>query len=249
MSCPGREEKIAAFLDGELDGSARTEMEAHLATCPACSARAGELRELSRDLRAGASRPEPSAEQTRALGMALRRRPSWSFASLVGAAKFAFVAAAAAVLVWCAATWWARPSSERRIGEEVVAAHVRSLLADHLTDVASSDRHTVNPWFQGKVDCAVGARDHAEQGFPLAGGRLDYVDGRSVAAVVYRHGAHALNVFVWPQAPDGSRSSGELAVRGYRVLYWSSGGTVRWLVSDADESTVTALADLVRSDG
>jgi anti-sigma factor RsiW len=249
MSCLGREERLAAFLDGELDETARAEMEAHLATCPACAARAAGLRGLSRTLREGASRPEPSAEQIRALGMALRRRPSRSFARLVVAAKFAFVAAAAAVRVWCAATWWARPSSETRIGEEVVAAHVRSLLADHLTDVLSSDRHTVNPWFQGKVDCAVGARDHAEQGFPLAGGRLDYVDGRSVAAVVYRHGPHVLNLFVWPQAPGGSLSSGELAVRGYRVLHWCSGGTVRWLVSDADESTVSALADLVRSDG
>jgi len=247
MSCPGREEKIAALLDGELDPAARAEMEAHLAGCAACSARAQELRELSKNVREGASRPEPDADQVRRLGRAIRRGPGGKLARAAAVAKYALVAAAAAVLAWSAATWWARPAEEKRIGEEVVAAHVRSLLADHLTDVASSDRHTVNPWFQGKVDCAVGARDHAEQGFPLAGGRLDYVGGRAVAAVVYRHGPHALNLFVGSERPGGG-GSGELAVRGYRIVHWTAGGTERWLVSDADESTVKTLADLLRTD-
>jgi anti-sigma factor RsiW len=247
MSCPGREEKIAALLDGELDPSARAEMEAHLAGCAACSARAQELRELSRAVREGASRPEPDAEQVRRLGRAIRRGPGGKLARVSAVAKYALVAVAAAVVAWSAATWWARPSEEKRIGEEVVVAHVRSLLADHLTDVASSDRHTVNPWFQGKVDCAVGARDHAEQGFPLAGGRLDYVDGRTVAAVVYRHGPHVLNLFVGSERPGGGGSAA-LAVRGYHIVHWTAGETERWLVSDADESTVKALADLLRAD-
>jgi anti-sigma factor RsiW len=246
MSCPGREEKIAALVDGELDGAARAEMEAHLAGCAACSARLAELRELSKTVREGASRPEPDADQVRRLGRAIRRGPGGRLARAATFAKYALVAAAA-VLAWSAATWWAKPSEERRMGEEIVAAHVRSLLVDHLTDVASSDRHTVNPWFQGKIDFAVGARDHGEQGFPLAGGRLDYVDGRAVAAVVYKHGPHALNLFVSSERSGGG-GSGELAVRGYRIVHWTAGGTERWLVSDADESTVKALADLLRAE-
>jgi anti-sigma factor RsiW len=253
MSAHGREEQLAALVDGELEAAARTELEAHLSTCTACSARAAELRELSKKVREGASRPEPDPEQIRRLGRALRMdRPgqgrSGKLARTAALSKYILVAAAAGVLAWIASMWWLRPTAEQRIGEEIVAAHVRSLQADHLTDVASSDRHTVNPWFQGKIDCAVGARDHAEKGYPLAGGRLDYVDGRAVAAVVYRHGPHALNLFVWSTRPGESARSGELAVRGYRVVHWASGETERWLVSDADPSTVQALAELVRAD-
>jgi anti-sigma factor RsiW len=126
---------------------------------------------------------------------------------------------------------------------------VRSLQADHLIDVASTDRHVVNPWFQGKIDFALGAHDHADKGFALEGGRLDYVGGRTVAAVVYRHGPHALNLFVWPAAHESRADEGELVVRGYRLAHWSAGGTERWIVSDADATTVHALADLARADG
>jgi anti-sigma factor RsiW len=164
-------------------------------------------------------------------------------------ATHALLAAAAAYVAWIAAIWWTRPSEEQRIGEAVVEAHVRSLLADHLTDVASSDRHTVNPWFQGKVDFAVGARDHADRGFALEGGRLDYVDGALVASIVYRHGKHAMNLFLWPSRADGNEGVGKIAVRNYRIVHWKTGGVWRWLVSDADETTIQDLTKLLQSDG
>ncbi len=249
MSCGDREETISSYVDGELDASAKAELERHLAGCAACAARERELRALSQTIREGASRPTPDAEQVRRLGASLRERGRGKVARTVALGRYALVAAAASVLAWLVASWWARVPEERRVGDEIVAAHVRSLLADHLTDVASSDRHTVNPWFQGKLDCAVGARDFAGQQFVLEGGRLDYVDGRVVAALVYRHAQHAINLFVWPARPGGNRSPGTLAIRGYHIVHWDSGGTERWLVSDADETTVHALADLVQSGG
>lgn len=246
MSCPERSSQISAYLDGELDAAARAELEAHLATCAACAADLRAWRELSGTIREGASSPEiDSAFQARLASSLREHRRPW--AKIV--ATHVLVAAAAAYLAWIAAVWWTRPAEEQRIADAVVAAHVRSLLADHLTDVVSSDRHTVNPWFQGKIDFAVGARDHADHGFALEGGRLDYVDGTVVASIVYRHGKHAMNLFLWPSRAPGAEGVGEIACRGYRVVHWRTGGIWRWLVSDADEGTLQELAKLLQSDG
>ena len=254
MSCPDRVAQLSAYLDGELEASTKKDLERHVATCASCSTHLAELRALSGTIRANASRPAPDAEKVRRLGESLRAEtpddaspgPSGRIA---GFARSALLAAAAAVVAWLAAVWWTRPSREERLATDLVAAHVRSLQADHLTDVVSTDRHVVNPWFQGKIDFAVGAHDHKDKGFALEGGRLDYVDGRTVAAVVYRHGPHALNLFVWPARSDDGKDDGELVERGYRLVHWSAGGTERWIVSDADATTVHALADLARADG
>jgi len=249
MSCPDRVEQISAHVDGELDLPTRKELERHLAACASCSTRLAELRALSKSIRENASRPAPDEERLRILGDSLRAETAIPESRVAAFARTALVAAAAAVVAWIGAIWATRPTAEARIASELVAAHVRSLQADHLTDVVSTDRHVVNPWFQGKIDFAVGAHDHKDKGFALEGGRLDYVDGKTVAAVVYRHGPHALNLFVWPSASDGPTDDRELVIRGYRLAHWSANGTERWIVSDADATTVRALADLARADG
>src|SRR6185295_16705421 len=132
-----------------------------------------------------------------------------------------------------------------QIGEMVVAAHIRSLQAEHLTDVASSDRHTVNPWFQGKLSFAVKAEDYAAQGFVLAGARLEYIDGSDVAALVYRHGKHVLNVFEWPIHADASTGPRLVTIRGYATQHWIANGLNVWVVSDADPRTVAELTALL----
>jgi anti-sigma factor RsiW len=117
--------------------------------------------------------------------------------------------------------------------QQLVDNHVRSMLADHLTDIPSSDHHTVKPWFNGKVPVAPEAVDLAAQGFPLAGGRLDYVDNRVVAALVYRHGGHIVNLFVWP-SPDAKDAAAKIESRqGYNLLHWTQAGVTFWAVSDA----------------
>jgi anti-sigma factor RsiW len=120
---------------------------------------------------------------------------------------------------------------------ELVDAHVRSLLPDHLLDVVSTDRHTVKPWFAGKTDIAPPVLDLTDKGFPLLGGRLDYVDGHSAAVLVYGRRLHKINVFVWRTTTSEPRD-GSFEVRGHSLLHWSNGGLSYWAVSDA------ALADL-----
>lgn len=254
MKCGEREARLGAYVDGELDLSASLELEQHLATCAVCTARAEELRQLSRTIRSRASHYEPSQELREKLRTLLRPsapRVVDVRATFVRKERIAILlaAAAAVVVAWMGGAWWARPSAEVRIGEEVVAAHIRSMQAGHLTDVDSSDRHTVNPWFQGKLNFAVRAEDFAARGFALSGARLDYVFGEDVAALVYRHGKHVLNVFEWPIQGDSSTEPSLATIRGYATQHWIANGLHVWVVSDADPSTVAEFAALLRGGG
>jgi anti-sigma factor RsiW len=126
------------------------------------------------------------------------------------------------------------------IQDEVVAGHVRSLLADHLTDVATSDQHTVKPWFNGKIDFSPPVVDLAPQGFPLVGGRVDYVHGRVVAALVYRRRGHLINVFVWPAPPGPATTTTR---DGYNIENWSKDGLTFWAVSDAAADEISGFRE------
>ena len=138
------------------------------------------------------------------------------------------------------------PASGDVIVQEVVDSHVRSLLASHLTDVASTDQHTVKPWFNGHLDTAPPVKDFAAEGFPLIGGRLDYIDHRPVAAMVYRHGLHPINLFVWA---DPSKTQGQpdvTARQGYNIRHWVEGDLTYWLISDVEADQLAALEALLR---
>jgi len=156
----------------------------------------------------------------------------------------------AAGLVLAAFTGWGvgsfrptdRSSSTDRTQNELIDAHVRSLLPGHLLDVVSSDRHTVKPWFAGKTDIAPAVVDLSQRGFPLLGGRLDYVDGHSAATLVYGRRLHTINLFVW-RSGEGEPAGGSFAVRGYSLLHWTSGGLSYWAVSDAAPSELEAFRE------
>jgi len=131
-------------------------------------------------------------------------------------------------------------SAGNEITNALVDTHVRSLLPGHLLDVQSSDRHTVKPWFAGKADIAPAVVDLSDKGFPLLGGRLDYVDGHTAAALVYGRRQHTINLFVWRAAP-ADPSDGSFAVRGYSLVHWTNGGLSYWAVSDAAGSELEAF--------
>ena len=140
---------------------------------------------------------------------------------------------AAAVLLTSTITYYSVVASNAdRVVDEVVAAHVRSLVTNRLTDVESSDQHTVKPWFNGRVDFAPPVKDLTEQGFPLAGGRLDYVDGRPIAALLYRHRQHWISVFMWPDQSGNDTATRRFSRRGYAITEWSSDGLRFYVVSD-----------------
>ena len=137
-------------------------------------------------------------------------------------------------------------ADEDRIIRDVAAAHVRSLMIEgHLNDVASTDQHTVKPWFEGKLDFAPVVSDFAASGFTLIGGRLDYLDGRPVAALTYRHRLHVVNLFQWPATASGDRAPVALARHGYALVHWRRAGIDYWAVSDIASEDLLAFARLL----
>jgi anti-sigma factor RsiW len=151
--------------------------------------------------------------------------------------------AAASVISWNAALMQARVGGEGVLEREVASAHVRSLMAEgHLNDVVSTDQHTVKPWFQGKLDFAPVVNDLAPSGYPLTGGRLDYIDGRPVAALTYRSRLHVLNLFEWPAADAGDAKPELVTRNGYSIVRWKRGGLQYWLVSDASPADLLKFA-------
>ncbi len=240
MSCL-QSEWLDGYFDGELDAARAAEFEAHLAGCPGCGealARRGTLR----DALAGASLYAPARASLRSrIRRALpgRRQGRGALAWLGAAAAVVLVAGLALVALRQA------PTTDRLVLASVLDAHVRSLQPGHLVDVLSSDRHTVKPWFDGRLDFSPPVADLAPDGFPLTGGRLDVVGGRSVAALVYARGKHAIGLFVWPTGgADAAARSG--SANGYQWVHWVRGGMTFWAVSDVSAEDLASFARLLQ---
>jgi anti-sigma factor RsiW len=237
---------LHAYVDNELSVEGALEARAHLANCPRCRNDFEEIRVLRDVLQKSLQPTEPSATFLGKLHRSVHQLEPARQRSRKGVAAWIaapLVAVAAALLVVLPT----RHQSSADLADEVVSAHLRSLQAAHLTDVASSDRHTVKPWFQGKVPFSLTVRDFSEEGFSLEGGRLDYLDGQPVAALVYRVRQHAVNLFVWPAPTSRDSTSVAGVLSGIRTLHWTSSGMNWWLVSDVDGEDLIRLASLLRS--
>jgi anti-sigma factor RsiW len=244
MSC-GQAQWLHGYFDGELDAARAAEFDAHLEGCAACTRALAAQKALRTALGAAdlyARAPASLRSRVRAqlstprAGMASRRL-FWR--GLAAAASLVLVLVGA----WQTVAWRANVA-EREVAKQVLDAHLRSLQLNHLTDVASTDQHTVKPWFVGKLDFAPPVVDLSAEGFPLVGGRLDVVGGRSVAALVYNRRKHVINVFVWTsEESDAAPRSG--TERGYAWMGWTRGGLTFCVVSDVAASDLSELARLL----
>jgi anti-sigma factor (TIGR02949 family) len=245
MSCDFSGTLLHAYLDGELDAVGASEFERHLENCRECTATLG----AAESLRAALQRAQLYETAPPELRRKIRSKLKISAASTSRVAAWRWLAAAAAIALVTGVAWFAVPhfrsdSSEAVTSAEVIDAHIRSLQAGHLTDVASTDQHTVKPWFDGKLDFIPPVRDFMDEGFPLIGGRLDVLGERNVAALVYGRRKHFINVFVWPTKdpdtpihPPGSR-------QGYQWVHWRHQGMEFCAVSDVSAQDLHELAQL-----
>ena len=245
MNCRDAVDLVHGYIDGELDLVKCLEIEQHLGACPACKVQFDQVRELGSGIRSHAVyHAAPPALRAR-VAAALPREPG-SGARAWGWRGTAAALALATLLGLGFGLALLQPGTEDRLAREVVAGHVRSLMADHLMDIASSDQHTVKPWIAGKLDFSPPVMDLAAQGYPLAGGRLDYLDGRSVMALVYRRHGHVINLFVWTQAPEADSGVRSDSRQGYNVAHFTQAGMAFWAVSDLNPEEFKAFVGLVR---
>jgi len=236
MSCELVDRDLDAYLDRELDTESSAALREHVRMCAACRRQLAEREALARFVRSAPYYSAPDRLRARVLARStrsnsMRRVLTW---------------AAAAVLVLSVGTGltlW-RPASGRgdAITDELVNSHVRSLMANHLFDVQSTDLHTVKPWFLGKLDFSPPVVDLASNGFPLVGGRLDYAGGRPVAALVYQRQKHTINVFVSPAAGDPSSLDIVASVRGFNLRHWIHNRMSFWAVSDLNNAELAEFA-------
>ena len=236
-ACADRDYLLHALLDDELDAANAAACEAHLKTCAGCAAEYERLRAL-RDMLAEPALRHPAPEGLCArIDAALPREapasPPAPPSRFAWAALGAGLSAAASVALVLTTHQPGQQAMGPGIEQQVVASHVRSLLASHLVDVVTSDQHVVKPWFNGRVDFAPPTPDLKAQGFPLAGGRLDYIGGRVVPAIVYRRRLHTINLFAWPGTKPEKPETAQY--EGYNLRHWQQGGLDLWAVSDVSQ--------------
>ena len=231
MTCDEAEALLHALIDGELDAGHTREVENHIAGCPRCAAALRDYRAMSKMIaEAGVHYTAPLALRQRI--EAALPRPQAAPNRRAVLRGFAMGSAVSALAATGLVAIVLRRDDVERIQSEVVSAHLRSLQAGHLTDVVSTDQHTVKPWFNGKLDVAPPVIDLTAQGFTLVGGRLDYVDARAIGAVVYKRRQHIINLFVAQTANTERRSAKIETVQGFNIRHWSDRGLNYWAVSD-----------------
>ncbi|KQV83366.1 anti-sigma factor [Rhizobium sp. Root1220] len=255
--CPEYRVMLHGFVDGELDPAHASQFQDHITACPGCRAQMEEVRAarkimnqegvkwrapvalrseilsmLAFEERVAATlppqRPQP---QKHAWRRALDFLKLWSFVPSV--------AALAASLFLFVTT----PSQTFVLQDEILGSHIRSMMANHLTDVLTSDQHTVKPWFNGKIDFSPPVADLVKDGFPLVGGRVDYLGGRAVAALVYRRNGHVINLFIWP---GNSQEQTAAVHEGYNMEQWSDSGLDFWAISDVAPGELVRFREVFR---
>ncbi len=256
MRCEEARPLIDFYLDGELDALRSAEFELHARGCSECTPQIERASKLRAAVRESAPYFAAPAALKQRIREALRAEagagaaesatrgiiPRWR----VAAAALVSIAAAFILVFTLRSHFTGVEYDEDDVADQVVASHVRSLMASHLTDVTSSDRHTVKPWFDGKIDFAPNVPDFSAEGFPLTGGRLDYINRRPVAALVYQRRLHYINVFIWPANSSITSPVKTETREGYNILHWQHAGMDYWCISDTSADDLQSLAKLLQ---
>src|SRR6184192_2302413 len=265
MNCEEATKLMDGYLDGELDPITNQTIEQHLRECQKCDeaykthsalirsignatpyykAPSGLRERIQSSLRDEiAERPMRNVVRD---SQVLFRRGQPGLRTILSGTPWSWLALAAAIIFAAIITLnlvprLPRPGADQLLATQLIAGHVRSLMANHLTDVASSDQHTVKPWLDAKLDFAPVVVDLASDGFPLVGGRLDYLDNRPVATLVYQRRKHFINLFVWPATSDSAKTTKAITHQGYQLLHWTDPDFNYWAVSDVNANDLQTL--------
>ena len=248
MACERADTLVHGYFDNELDALGAAEFESHLQQCPECVAALDALESLRSTITVAQPYEKMPASFRKKILADLNVKTPTVIATARATTNWRWLAMAAAFLLliyggWRVASLSRGDSRETLMARKIVDAHLRSLQPGHLEDVISTDQHTVKPWFDGKIDFAPPVRDFSEQGFPLQGGRLDVVDNRTVAALVYGRRKHVVNVFVWPTSEkDAAPRTG--SIQGYQWIDWRKQGMEFYAVSDTSAPDLDQLQRL-----
>ena len=250
MNCREVQPLIDGYVDGELGPIHNREIEEHLQSCSVCSKLHHEHQALQAATRDSSLYFKAPATLQRRIWSSLRQdRKSQPILSI---APWRWVGIAAsltlvAILTWRVVPLVQSPVADDQLIQEVTSAHVRSLMVSHLVDIQSSDRHVVKPWFTGKLDFAPPVVDLGERGFPVIGGRLDYLGNRAVAVVVYKRREHVINLFIWPAAQDSAVKTTPVTQQGYHLFHWTQSDMAYWAVSDLNIKELLEFVRLVQA--
>jgi anti-sigma factor RsiW len=254
MTCDDARLLVHAYLDDELDAAQSADMARHLRDCAACAASYEVHDRLHKALaQAGLYQRAPDALRERWSPAQPTPEPALPVSSRSRRAPLAYAMAAgfAAALLLTSPAWisglWQRGADSNPVVAEAVSSHIRSLQAQHLLDVVSTDQHTVKPWFEGKLDFSPRVKDLAGEGFPLIGGRLDALDGHSVAALIYKRHLHVINLYQWP-ADSAATAQSEVQRHGYTVIRWTAEGMRYIAISDVSAGDLKQFVLAFRND-
>jgi anti-sigma factor RsiW len=251
VNCSETETLVHAYVDGELDAGHVMEFEQHLHNCSACDQAYKSCKDLHNRLGSGRLSYFAPAGLRERIQAALPRNEAKPKLISVGRSRN-WQAIAASLLLGViaggtAVEFFPSRNVQASLADQLIASHVRSqMLESHRVDVESSDQHTVKPWFKGKLDFSPSVHDLADKGYPLVGGRLDYLDQRPVAALVYQRRQHLINLFIWPVSVGREETSGYLARQGYHFIHWVQSDTNYWAVSDLNQEELNEFAALVK---
>ena len=258
MNCDDSRIYLPAYLDEELGVGESLRVQQHLAECRNCRQAQDEQLALRSALRDPELYAQPSADFSKRIDAAVRRaakeearshRSAWFESLRFGTLRWVPAVAALVIATMIGAflvTNSGRSSHQELIASAVLAGHIRSLQPGHLIDVPSSDRHTVKPWFQGKLDFSPPVPDLSELGWTLIGGRLDYVDTQPVAVIVYQRRMHNINVFLWPNHGSADDAIKQQDAQGYQILHWNGAEMTYWVVSDLNDAELLDFARALR---